>query len=161
MTLNTLRYAAPIKIGQSNRKKLAPNPDNPATWSNETLREWVTRTSSGAIDPDALCPIESGIQLLRIPESAFLARIMERHPGYGEKRAKGFYDSLWKLLIDARTKKRREQMKREKLARKQKEKDEHAAYVSELERRADEEGVPRDQVLTPHNLFPQRTTFRH
>ena len=36
-TLNTLKYVAPLKIGQIGVKKLDPNPDNPANWSNETV----------------------------------------------------------------------------------------------------------------------------
>ncbi len=43
MTLGTLRYAAPIRIGQMNRERRAPNPDNPATWTNAALREWVKK----------------------------------------------------------------------------------------------------------------------
>ena len=66
------RYATPLKIGQSNRQKVEPNPDNPATWSNATLRQWVSTTSNGKIDPEILCPHESGSQLLRIPETGAL-----------------------------------------------------------------------------------------
>lgn len=36
-TLNTLKYVAPLKIGQIGVKKTDPNPDNPANWSNETV----------------------------------------------------------------------------------------------------------------------------
>ena len=37
-TLNTLKYVAPLKIGQIGVKKTDPNPDNPANWSNERVR---------------------------------------------------------------------------------------------------------------------------
>jgi len=30
MTTNTLRYATPLRIGQSQRQKIVPHPDNPA-----------------------------------------------------------------------------------------------------------------------------------
>ena len=43
--------------------KVEPNPANPANWSNEKLREWVVRRSKGRIDPDKLCPFESGMQV--------------------------------------------------------------------------------------------------
>ena len=43
--------------------QVEPNPANPANWSNERLREWVRRRSKGRIDPDKLCPFESGMQV--------------------------------------------------------------------------------------------------
>lgn len=61
MTMNTLRYLAPFKVGEL-KEKTKPNPDNPANWSNDVLRAWVTTRSSGAINPDLLCPYESGMQ---------------------------------------------------------------------------------------------------
>ena len=36
-TLNTLKYVAPLKIGQIGLKKTDPNPNNPANWSNEKV----------------------------------------------------------------------------------------------------------------------------
>ena len=82
---------------------MEPNPANPANWGNERLREWVRRRSKGRIDPDRLCPFESGMQMLRMPETEFIGRILEVHPEVGEKGAKLFYVALWKLLIDARS----------------------------------------------------------
>ncbi len=112
MTLGTLRYAVPIRIGNSNQPMLEPNPDNPATWSNEQLRNWVTKKSNNTVNPDVLCPYESGTQLLRLPETEFISRVMESNSSYGEKRAKAFYTSLWKLLIDARTSERKAKLKK-------------------------------------------------
>ena len=91
--------------------KVEPNPANPANWSNERLREWVRDRSRGGIDPDKLCPFESGMQLLRIPETEFIGRILEHHPGHGEKRAKLFYTTLWKLLIESRSKERKTKLR--------------------------------------------------
>ena len=48
---------------------------------------------------------------------------------------------MWKLLIDARTKKRREEERANKIGRKEKVKREHSEYVKELERRSKEEDV--------------------
>ncbi len=112
MTMNTLRYVAPIKIGEVVGEKTAPNPDNPANWSNAVLKEWVAKRSNGKIDPEALCRWESGMQMLRVPETEFIGRILQHHPAMGEKKAKLFYVSLWKLLIDARTKERKEKTRR-------------------------------------------------
>ena len=103
MTTNTLRYATPLRIGQNQRQKIVPHPDNPAGWNNVTLRAWVTSRSKGEVNPDVLCPFESGMQILRLPETEFLSRVMQSNPKIGEKRAKVFYTALWKLLIDART----------------------------------------------------------
>ena len=47
------------------------------------------------------------VQMLRIPETEFIGRILEHHPEVGEKGAKLFYVALWKLLIDARSKERK------------------------------------------------------
>ena len=104
MTLNTLRYVAPIKMGVKNRTKIIPNPKSPASWSNQTLVEWVKVESNGKIDPQSLCPWESGKQLLSLPQAEILKRITENNPKIGEAKAKNFYIRLWKLLVDARTK---------------------------------------------------------
>jgi kinesin family protein 2/24 len=80
MTLNTLRYVAPIKQGGHNRRKVAPDPNNPGNWDNARLRAWVEKVSRGAVKPETLCPWESGRQLLRLPEADFLRRVMEGNP---------------------------------------------------------------------------------
>jgi len=41
MSLNTLRYVTPLKIGQTNLEKVKINPENPANWDNEKLRNFV------------------------------------------------------------------------------------------------------------------------
>jgi kinesin family protein 2/24 len=112
MTANTLNYTVPIRIGQVNREKVVPNPKNPANWGNEQLREWVATKSRGAVDPEVLCPFESGMQLLRLPETDFILRVMAAsNHKMGEKKAKVFYTSLWKLLVDARTFERRKKLR--------------------------------------------------
>eukprot|EP00090_Calanus_glacialis_P042485 TRINITY_DN7534_c0_g1_i1.p1 TRINITY_DN7534_c0_g1~~TRINITY_DN7534_c0_g1_i1.p1 ORF type:complete len:615 (-),score=149.64 TRINITY_DN7534_c0_g1_i1:167-2011(-) len=113
MTLNTLRYVAPIKMGVKNRTKIAPNPKSPANWSNEKLVEWVKKESNGKIDSNTLCPWESGKQFLSLPEAEILKRIMENNPKITEKKAKDFYVRLWKLLVDERIKERKAKMKKQ------------------------------------------------
>ena len=80
MTLNTLRYVAPIKQGNTNRKKIVPDPKNPGNWDNAELRSWVEKASKGCISPESLCPWESGRQILRIPEADFLRRVTQGNP---------------------------------------------------------------------------------
>merc|ERR1712106_1182877 len=112
MTLNTLRYVAPIKVGMKNRTKIVPNPKSPASWSNEKLAEWVKKESNGKINSHTLCPWESGKQFLSLPEAEVLKRIVENNPKVDEKKAKDFYIRLWKLLIDARMKERKAKIKK-------------------------------------------------
>ena len=69
MSLNTLRYVTPLKIGQTNLEKVKINPDNPANWDNDKLRNFVQEKTKGSIDPELFCPFESGMQILRIPEA--------------------------------------------------------------------------------------------
>jgi kinesin family protein 2/24 len=112
MSLNTLRYVTPLKIGQSNREKIVANPKNPANWDNSVLRKWVKcKGLKDILDPEILCPFESGLQILRLPEVEFVERVLKAAPGWGEKMAKAFYVSLWKLLIDARTADRKQKLK--------------------------------------------------
>ena len=111
MSLNTLRYVTPLKIGQTNLEKVKINPDNPAHWDNEKLRNFVKDKTKGSIDPELFCPFESGMQILRIPEAAFVERILKINPNWTEKRALAFHGHLWKLLIDCRTKDRKQKMK--------------------------------------------------
>ena len=86
MSLNTLRYVTPLKIGQTNLEKVKINPENPANWDNEKLRNFVKEKTKGSIDPDLFCPFESGMQILRIPEAAFVQRILKINPNWTEKR---------------------------------------------------------------------------
>ncbi len=111
MSCNTLRYVTPLRIGQSNRPKVEPNPDNPGNWTNATLRDWVKANSNDKVDPEIFCPYESGMQILKIPETEFIERVLKANPGWGEKRAAKFNQQLWKLLIDARTKDRKTKLK--------------------------------------------------
>ena len=102
MTLNTLRYVAPIKEGMKNRTKVEPDPKNPMNWDNDTLCDWFHATTKGLVDTKIMCPYETGRQILRLPEVEFLDRLMASNPNIGDKRAKAIYDKLWARLIDAR-----------------------------------------------------------
>ena len=107
MTKNTLRFVTPIKVGskqRANTKHLEPSKENPATWTNEMLSEWVIEVSNGRIEPKQFCPFETGKQILTIRESEFIARAMLCNTKLTEKQGKYMYDKIWKLLIDARTK---------------------------------------------------------
>ena len=56
------------------------------------------------------------MQILRIHEVEFMKRVLNDPTNHwGEKQAKSFYDSLWKKLIDARTRERTNNDQRLKL----------------------------------------------
>ncbi|KAK9701870.1 hypothetical protein K7432_011519 [Basidiobolus ranarum] len=110
-SLNTLRYTAPIRVTPQSTKP-EPNPNNPATWTHEKMVQWI-KSSSKFVDPKVLCPAETGLQLCRLPEGEFIARCL-KCPGVTEKGAKIFYLRLWKLVIDARTKRRNETIAKNK-----------------------------------------------
>ncbi|KAI9028694.1 P-loop containing nucleoside triphosphate hydrolase protein [Hyaloraphidium curvatum] len=111
-SLNTLRYAGPLKVGLNSNgaRSTAPayNPRDPATWTYDHLKHWIETTSAGKIAAESICPEgnESGMQILRLPENVIVGRILAANPGFGEKRAKEFYVKLWKLLVDARSARR-------------------------------------------------------
>ena len=89
-----------------------PNPENPANWSNEQLREQIPKlANTKKINLEVFCPFESGMQILRLPEAVFVERVMLACPGWREKCALEFHKNLWRLLIDARTKDRKAKMK--------------------------------------------------
>ena len=53
MTKNTLRYITPIKVGSTKKKdqrNLEPSEDNPATWTNEMLRNYFTKVTNNKLD---------------------------------------------------------------------------------------------------------------
>ena len=110
MTLNTLRYAAPIKQGIKNRRQREPDLRNPANWSNERLVEWWVNKTKGRVQTKALCPWESGRQFLSLPETEILTRICDNSK-ITEKMAKEYYVSLWKLMVDAKIRERKSRMK--------------------------------------------------
>lgn len=140
MSLNTLRYVTPLKIGQSNRVKIKVNPENPANWNNEKLRNFVKIKSKEAIDPNVFCPFENGMQILRIPEATFVERVMDANPKWDEKRALNFHKALWRLLIDARTKDRKEKLiPKNGLRMKQKLKQDALEHLEILNQRREEE----------------------
>eukprot|EP01135_Chromosphaera_perkinsii_P000705 Nk52_evm17s150 gene=Nk52_evmTU17s150 len=128
MSLNTLRYAAPLRIARVKMRRVAGQGDghfvedeistatyekNPALWRNVRLKQWITETTQGGVNSSVFCPFESGKQIMELPESEFLSRIMLASDGkFGLKRAKVIYTKLWKMLIDARTRERKLKMKK-------------------------------------------------
>ncbi|TPX33605.1 hypothetical protein SmJEL517_g03580 [Synchytrium microbalum] len=133
-SLMTVRFAAPLRIIASKRDDMASNSEveNPATWTNQQLRDWFSRDLIGAkLDLELFCPYETGMQMCRLSEGEFVARVDEcatERNAMGESRisqieASKFYIRLWRKLIEARTKVRKEKLKYRPNAKQQKERD--------------------------------------
>jgi len=62
MTKNTLRFVTPIKVGAKQKVVANHEPDasNPATWTNQMLKDWINEVSKGKINADNFAPYESG-----------------------------------------------------------------------------------------------------
>lgn len=114
---NTLGYAAPLRVavGASMAKKnWETDPLDPSYWDHDATVAWV-RTKGSELGLPAgleskLCPgAIVGAQLIRMPESDFLARCLGRDQDSTDAvlRAKELYGDLWKLAVDAKTRQRR------------------------------------------------------
>ena len=56
------------------------------------------------------------MQILRLHEIEFIKRVLNDSTNHwSEKQAKSFYDALWKKLIDARTKERKNKLRRKRI----------------------------------------------
>ena len=93
-----------------------------------------------------LCPFESGMQILRIPEIEFLQRLMRANPSMGEKAAKAFYTSLWKLLIDARTAERKKKLKYKGKSDAQRAREQREELQRRLESMTEEEKAEEERI---------------
>ncbi|ORY44134.1 P-loop containing nucleoside triphosphate hydrolase protein [Rhizoclosmatium globosum] len=100
-SLSTLRYVAPLKMMKQGSKHMT-DPNDPREWTNTELCARVSALHR-SIDTNILCPYESGKQILRLSEAEFIERCTNS-PGVTVKAAKDFYDKIWGLAIDARSK---------------------------------------------------------
>ncbi|KAJ3282762.1 hypothetical protein HDU79_009679 [Rhizoclosmatium sp. JEL0117] len=100
-SLSTLRYVAPLKMMKQGSKHMT-DPNDPREWTNTELCARVSALYR-SIDTNILCPYESGKQILRLSEAEFIERCTHS-PGLTVKAAKDFYDKIWGLVIDARSK---------------------------------------------------------
>ncbi|KAI9333416.1 P-loop containing nucleoside triphosphate hydrolase protein, partial [Obelidium mucronatum] len=131
-SLNTLRYVSPLKVQVPPPTESSSSPNDPASWTNAKLQGWVKENST-QIDPLILCPTESGKQLLKLPESAFIDRCC-KCPDVGVKTAKAFYNKFWRLVVLARTKIRQEKEDAVKSVLSEREKAGIADMVAQQER---------------------------
>lgn len=107
-TINTLRYASLLAVTPPARV-VAADPNDPNNYSREQALEFLRTISKGNISqPHCILPEGDGRTLVHIPEGEFIRRVMESHPHILEKKAKMIYTALWKRVVDARTKGRKQ-----------------------------------------------------
>ena len=127
---NTLKYSSPLcDIPTKGEKaiKMQVDKDDPALWSNEQLLKWVTRSYPSITDPSIFVGVLSGVQLCALPEKEYYSRmenVSTDHSFFEECKdingdtisdrgiqsvdlAKHLYLSIWTLMSDAKTRKRR------------------------------------------------------
>ncbi|KAL2061256.1 hypothetical protein VTL71DRAFT_7529 [Oculimacula yallundae] len=101
-TKNTFRYAEMLRIPVPAFKQPPYKVDMPSTWTSTALRSWIDDNSGDPpVDSSLLAPIETGIQICRLPKGEFVSRCLKT-PGVAEQQARAFYDKIWRLHIDSR-----------------------------------------------------------
>nr|CCC92964.1 unnamed protein product [Trypanosoma congolense IL3000] len=106
-TINTLRYASLLAVTVPTRV-VADDPDDPNGFDREQALEFICQCSRGRItNPEFILPEGDGRTLVHIPEAEFIRRIVESHPKITEKGAKQIYTTVWRKIVDARTKGRK------------------------------------------------------
>ena len=111
-TLNTLGYAAPLRVAVNlPTKKMQRDERDPAMWEVAKTLEWLVATAGkqdGAFDAEALLRGMSGLELCRLPESALHVRAKQQLGELaGAALAAALHQALWTLICDAKTRRRR------------------------------------------------------
>lgn len=107
-TINTLRYASLLAVTPP-AKVVAADPNDPNNFTRAQALEFLSKMSQGNIQfPEYILPEGDGRTLVHIPEAEFIRRVVESHPHIQEKKAKMIYTAVWKRVVDARTKNRKQ-----------------------------------------------------
>ena len=111
---NTLKYSSPLCGGGSvgvKKGKMQVDASDPSLWSNVQVVEWMERTYPSLINPSNFVDGLSGVQLCALPEKEYYYRL--KNSGTlcagddSTKLAKEIYLTVWTLISDAKTRKRR------------------------------------------------------
>ena len=125
-SLNTVRYAAPIRVTMAKAQVRAADPKDPSEWDHDRIAQWAR---DQRVDPAVLCPDgTTGKELLELPSRIFLRRCIEC--GLPEKRAQMVYERLWGALVDARTRERARRL--EKQTRRKARREADATHLAEM-----------------------------
>lgn len=109
-SVNTISYAAPLRVAVRAKPPSTYERDaaDPALWTFDQCAEWV-KGIAPAVDPAWLLreasPDTAGIELCRTPEPVFFERIQAN--GGAVEDSKALYSTLWTLICDAKTRRRR------------------------------------------------------
>ena len=110
-SLNTLRYAAMLAVTPK-ATVMAADPDDPSGWPREQALEFIHVVSRKLANPTAFLPEGDGRALCALPEVEFVNRLMASSDGrIASKDAQQMYLKLWKLVVDARTRRKKEVLK--------------------------------------------------
>merc|ERR1712166_666767 len=105
---NTLQYAAPLRVAvRAAPKNLELDPKDPALWSAAQALEWLN-TICAPIDGSVLLGGMDGRDLCLMPEPALFEAVKAQLSGDdGDQLAKLISSTLWTLIVDAKTRRRR------------------------------------------------------
>jgi len=127
-TLNTLGYAAPLRVAVRTAPAGPMERDerDPALWAHEKAVTWLSATAKAPMhdavdvsdgdgyvglagfDAEAVIPGMSGLELCRMAEAELHLRIKKQVPGKeGAALGARVHAALWMLICDAKTRRRR------------------------------------------------------
>ena len=125
-SVDTIKYAAPLRVAiQAINLKLEKDTRDPALWDHEVMKTWLkTHYNMNELDSNVLdiasilLPTESsnGLLLCQMPELTIYSKViaafkndsnMSSDTSVAMLIARSIYSSLWMLICDAKTRKRR------------------------------------------------------
>jgi len=116
-TVNTLQYAAPLRVAlrEASPVALEVDPRDPAGWDHAKAAEWLgaTATAFGIQTLDTAAVLRggiSGLELCRLPEAEIHQRVRAQNlkPEHeASDLASRLHGALWTLICDAKTRRRK------------------------------------------------------
>lgn len=108
-TLNTLRYAAMLQVTPV-ATVMSLDPDDPTNWPREQALHFIHKVTRGQIDPSVVLPEGDGRAMTQLPEVVMVGRLCATGV-IQPKAAQVMYLQMWKLVVDARTRRRKAVLK--------------------------------------------------
>ena len=116
-TINTLQYAAPLRVAlrEASSVALEVDPRDPAGWDHTKVAEWLSATATefGISTLDTAAVLRggiSGLELCRLPEAEIHQRVRAQNlkPDHeASDLASKLHGALWTLICDAKTRRRK------------------------------------------------------
>ena len=110
-SLMTLRYAAAVFVTPKQRV-LEVDMKDPINWTRETCHKFLQAKSQQKVQVQDILPAEndSGRALCEMPQAVFVDKVMQA-TNFSEDRANTVYINLWKRIVDARSRRKKQVMK--------------------------------------------------